>query len=965
MTISVASGQTSRYYSSEGSTEVSSEVSDPSDLDVPFGVVTHVGPAGLTSYLWDFSRIADTDFDRWPDDWSRRTGLGYPEYVAIGISPRDKEWQSQILTFDSETTQLWSWVRASMPNQIRSWMPALLPSLADGVVNQTLRIELDGGLAQVTSPSLPTSSTYQYRFSVDVRTDQLVHDFVYASVLFADEEGRVLQTQSTPRVTKTQDWQRLSIDALIPPSGARSMQVRLHVDGGEDGLEDIRGTIEFDNVRFRQFPQLVVSTDRPLGVYEVGMQVTAKTELLGLPSDNASLRLRLTNSAGQLMDSATRTTRIAETTSNSLSRDRDAASHQFEWQLDELGTGYYELSARMESQRGASLDSRTSFVVVDPSLDSGTSTRTAEVEPEPTLKSLRSIASSDDLSAIPFGWVLPDELMQRIRSGELSGRGVAAWLQSVGVGWIKMPVWYEPDDDVAADAASVFATRLRERGIEVVGMLDQPPVERRELYQLRDRNEPHISDTMRNESLWYPELESIMNRMTLRIRRWQLGSDDDVSFTGRSNLAETINDIAESLQGFGQPIEVAITWPWLEPIPNVSGEAWKAILRRSSQPLTPDELDEMLESSPLADSDRETWITLNPLPSSRYDRESRIIDLILRMAVARHHRVTSAMASNPMDPFGDLLTPDGRPGQLLLPWRTASLVLGHSQASGSLRLQNRSYNTLFVSPKQAVLMIWADQPTTETLFLGDDVTEVDVWGNRRPLSVQNVDGRSAHVVNVTRMPKFLVGVDASLAEFRMSVDFDAQRIDSILGAAQTIGVQFANPIDQSVNGAVRMVPPTSWRVSPVEQTWELMARRPGRARFDVVLSNNATIGTYDIPIDFRFETVPPTRIRVHRPLAVGPAGFDLVITTRVVQDRGIVKIELANRTARAARFDCLIFAGGDRQYERRTMSVPAGDTIERSVDFENVKPLIGRRMLLRAVEQNGNRVINQTFELRP
>ena len=48
------------------------------------------------------------------------------------------------------------------------------------------------------------------------------------------------------------------------------MMVRLIVSGAEDGLEDVRGEIGFDNIRIEQFPQMQVVTDESDGRLPAG-----------------------------------------------------------------------------------------------------------------------------------------------------------------------------------------------------------------------------------------------------------------------------------------------------------------------------------------------------------------------------------------------------------------------------------------------------------------------------------------------------------------------------------------------------------------------------------------------------------------------------------------------------------------------------------------------------------------------
>lgn len=973
------------------------------------------GPAGLRRFRWDFSRESDKDFGGWPDNWLRYDGPGYPNYVGIQIEARDPELEAAVLPVDAAALRPWRKLRQFYPS-----MHPLPPSLADILVDRCLSIHLDGGLARVESPSLPANPTFQYQFSVDVRTQGLVHDQVYAQVVFEDVSGNELRVRETDHLTKTTDWTTLTLTDLLPPRGADRMYVRLMVVGGDDGLEDITGKVGFDNVMFRQYPQLKVATDKQLGVYLPEQTVVVRSEMLGLPNEHTRLRLRLYDQNKKTLGTFTRAidpleeaARLlaeeasltkASSSAESIDEDEavklskisdgssqkqvlgldDSSSLHYQWDLNDLRPGFYRVAASMENDRGASLANETSFVVLgritdDPSEFGDPSETSESILRLPSLATFQS--ESDVIDPTPFGWTLPEAMMERHRTGEISERELTKWMRLLGIGWAKLPVWFGPDQSDHADAAALLGFRLRDRGIQPIGLLDQPPEDRFHAYQLRDKTDTRIASLLRDESAWRPELEPLMNRMTMRIRLWQLGADDDHSFMGQSNIESTLEGISTGLQGFGQPIQTMIAWSWVDTPPATVGDNWRGLHRHSKSPLTAAEMDAMLDReiqerekavvAGMAASAKtpQTWLSIDPISRKKYDLHSRITDLVLRMAATRGHNVAAAFLSDPMNEEAAVLTSNGRPDELLLPFRTASLLLGHRSNVGSLRMKNRSENIIFRGDKESVLMVWSNTPNVEHMYLGENVYEVDVWGRRTPLQLIEHQGRRVQQISVDRVPKFLVGIDQSLADFRMSVRLDRNRIDALLGLQQPLGVQFRNPISQSLAGKMTMVAPNSWRLDEASKPWNLLPNESAKVDFGVTLENNATIGAYQLPLDFAFETVPPTVIRVHRTISIGPEGFDIRVTTRLIDDgqNGTlrVKIEMVNHTNRLTNFDCLLFAGRDRQYERRVLVLPPRDTVSRSIDWPNGKELLGTRMWLRAIEQDGNRVINHSFEAKP
>ena len=58
---------------------------------------------------------------------------------------------------------------------------------------------------------------------------------------------------------------------------------------------------------------------------------------------------------------------------------------------------------------------------------------------------------------------------------------------TVNKDWVKYPVWFGKDDADAADQLAEFAERLGRLGIEMIGVLDQPPEDEWELFGTKKR----------------------------------------------------------------------------------------------------------------------------------------------------------------------------------------------------------------------------------------------------------------------------------------------------------------------------------------------------------------------------------------------------------------------------------------------------------------------------------------------
>lgn len=929
----------------------------------------------LRSFVWDFSRTADTNYDGWPDSWQRRTGNRYPQYVKIGIEARDLSVLRETRKVDSAVMKVWPRIRTRFPS-----FPVLPPSLADMVCDRYLKIELDGGLATVQSQKVRTSRMYQYRFSADIMTSGLRHDSAHAELVFVDEQGTELESHSTQIVRGSTGWKEYVVNNIRAPSLAKQMFVRIVVNGGEDGLEDIRGVIGFDNLRVEPFPQLQLITDRPLGIYDYGTGATATAVVLGLPKDASKVRFRLFDvdkneiaSEASSIRSLVKTAPIPSniSVSSETNESRAATSDmRFDWKMPRLSPGFYIVTAVIEGTNLNELESQTTLAVIEPLVERRGYGCFGWTMPYQNQRDTDRV-TLEPLSNPTNSGSGPDEEPKVRRTpqddGKIAPRDFVNWLLQIGVDWVKYPAWVAPDDELRADQIADMFTRMQDNKIQTVGLLDKPPSDQLAHFDLRSQREVVASELFRDFQVWQPLLEPVMSRLTLKVRKWQLGADDDFSFLGRSRLQESIKSIATGLQGYGQPLEIAINWPWYEPTLSADQKSWKAVCRSSDPELTAEELDAYLSLGQRSNQreDANTWILLNPLPKHRYDRDTRILDLIQRMATVRKHHVEAAFVSNPHDSDTGLLTRDSRPDELLLPWRTTAQLIGDLRQMGSLEMRSKANSIIFAGETRAVMMVWADKPTEELIYLGEDVYAIDVWGKTSELPLEHYENRQVQRVKIGKLPTFLVDVDPELLAFRMSVELKQTQLDSVLGQTQPLELTFKNPIHDGLAGNVSIRAPNSWKLEHPTLNWELLGDRATTEQFHVVLGNSAKVGRYELAMDFEHQTVPPKRFTVYREINVGPHGLELKASTEILEGGQLkVEVEMRNDSETPLLYDCMVFPQSGRQYQRRFISVEPGETVRRDFYWSDGADLIGTTLLLRAGEQDGQRILNYEIPVR-
>lgn len=920
---------------------------------------TETAAATAEQYLWDFSRQDDIDSNKWPDRWQRRQGRRYPKYVKLAIVAREPLREQHFRRYDAAILSVWSKVReyasavptlppVSMPiqspwqlihNSIKS-LPALPPSLADTMVDRYLRVDLDGGLAMAKSFSVPTSHLYQYQFRCDITTERLHHDRARAELVFLNADGEETMSQSTEPVTGTTDWTTLTIERTRPPIDAKQMMVRIIIDGSDDGLEDIYGSIGFDNLVIEQFPQLEIVTNQRMGVYEVGKRPTATAKIMGLPDKQARVRFRVLDIDNRELASASLEVErpkvpALERKLNQSTEIEFGVDSEVTWELPRLDVGFYRVVTELEGNQRHSMQAETTLVMIDTLIDG---------PPEGS-----------------FGWTLPNGVPG------VSSKVFAPWLERLGVAWVKYPCWLAPDDIEGAERATETFGRLQDAGIQTCGMLDSPPDDQIQHYDVRNRGKASAAQLFRDERVWQPLLEPLMTRLSLKVQTWQLGADRDHSFLGRPRLSESVNSIASGLQGFGQPVSVVLSWPWMESQLPSNVSSLQAVIRSSNPPLGANELDSFLEVSHENTGSRgpRTWLLLDPISEARYDRDARIRDLVLRMATVRKHAVQAAYVSDPFDQDHGLLREDGRPGELLLPWRTTARLIGDLRPMGRLSLRSQADNIVFAGDDRTVVILWSAEPTEELAYLGENVRTIDVWGRSKPVPIEVQDGHAVQRLKIGPTPIFVVGADPVVLAFRMSVELDKTKLDSLLGTTQQIRLSFGNSTPESIAGAVSVRPPTTWSIPSNDKRWKLLSGRNKSVPFDIVLGNSTTVGEYELGFDFDLQTAPPRRFVVHRRINVGPDGLEIKAMTRIIDGNVLrVRVEITNNSDRDLAYDCNLFPPPGRQHQRRDILIAKGKSSRRDFYWTDGTKLVGGKMLLRAIEHDGQRVLNYSIDVR-
>lgn len=845
----------------------------------------------------DFEEGTDANYDLWPDDWTRRRGRGYPTYVKVEISASD-----------SATKQS----------------------------KRCLRMDLDGGAVSVYSPRIPVSPLFSYTLAGFVKTAEEIHDSASMEVIFYDENDKPVgshasapfRTRKGDKEGDTKGWHEVLIGPVTPANPqVRWAAIALHLIPGEKA--GLTGSVMFDEISFGQLPRMSLATNKEHNIYALGEPVEITCRLSGFTGREPRLRFELRDVTGRVLEShegdldANATSKTAPAAARARPQTGDDRQGAFlgslSWRPRVHENGFYQVQVSVLGHRGLT---RTVNLVV------------ADQPPERTRGE--------------FGWSLPDG------DKTLPLRTLASLLRHVGINWIKFPMWY--DDDRRASQLAWFAERASIDHVEMVGLLDQPPDSIRDLFG--EGSTTPIASVFVEKEIWNPAIDSLMTRLSLKIRWWQLGADQDTSFVNYPDLENKLNEIRKGFNRFGQDgINLGTTWRAIDEVPFAESPPLAFLSYTADPPLTDDELREYLAGEPNGSMQR--WVVLEPLNRDTYSLETRARDLVKRMLAAKMGKAQGIFVPRPFDRKHGLMEPDGTPGPLLLPWRIAAEMLAGTRFLTALRLPNGSSNYVFQRDDEAVMVVWNSRPTTETVFLGEEVRQVDLWGRTTlPNVVKDRDNFVRQEVQVGTLPTFVTGVNAAIAKMRMSVQFETTELESVFGQRQRVKYHYDNSFRQGVGGSVTLLTPPGWIVEQPTQQFKLSSGKRQTENMDVSLGANASSGPQKIRLDFNLSADRSYRFSVYREIQVGLGDIELELETHLDEYGNLVVDQhLTNKTDRFVSFNCLLFVPNRRRERRQIFELGRGRQTTRFVIADG-EELIGLTLGLRAEEIGGARVLN-------
>jgi hypothetical protein len=196
-----------------------------------------------------------------------------------------------------------------------------------------------------------------------------------------------------------------------------------------------------------------------------------------------------------------------------------------------------------------------------------------------------------------------------------------------------------------------------------------------------------------------------------------------------------------------------------------------------------------------------------------------------------------------------------------------------------------------------------DKPVQESLFLGNGLEIIDIWGKS---SVPEQVGND-QTIPVTQTPIFITGLNIDVARFRLSMQTPVNAISAVPGRVNTIPFSFKN--ESAVPAAIQIAPQGpregDWTIKPPTQTANLEAGIAGTGSFDLTLSPSADTGRRLFQYNVKITGIDAPEFAVYNEMMIGNPDVFMEFVSRLNENGDIELIQtFVNNTEQAYSYDC-------------------------------------------------------------
>lgn len=813
----------------------------------------------------------------------------------------------------------------------------------------SFRFDLNGGslLYQYPAGKIRVYPHANYKVSVWVKTQPLPNARARLTAYLTDQDRRTIVssvTHSDPFVGSENEWSQLEIELQAPEQAVWMvlelglLQPALYQPTtlGQAALfeQDIQGTVWFDDLTVAQVPRTNLFCDRPGNIFKRSDPIALRIRISDRFTDDLACQLTVTDASGRTVHQYTGAILLSREPSDTPEYAPKVGSIV----LPDLPAGWYRTHLQLISQ-GA--------IVADESLDLLRLADEGEpIEPDPRFGVIATDLPHDAWS----------ELTQI--------------LPYLGVGRVKLSVWNSKEDIESYQLPfALLLESFRNSGIMPIACLTAPPPK---LSKLIGGDRWPLILKAPPES-WQPSLSYLVSRYSGYLDQWQLGPDEQaVHFVNDMSMRRAYQAIFEQFNQLVDRPDLAMPWSALfqtqGPMPPTIALSIPSQVLPEQIPLY---LQDIHEPGPSPTDITKVSLSLLPLAEDRYDRQTRLRDIVQRVVYALVGGADRIDLPLPLSVRGKTESQVKCPEELFLVLRTLLRNLGKTTYKGQVPLGESVEAFLFDRNGQGILVIWSKSGSGQTpypviqLVLGKHPQRMDLWGNLSPV-LQPKNETGVIELEVGPIPTILIGIDGHLAQFRSSFAFDNPLIESSF-KPHVRRLRFTNPYPVPISGRLQLQGPQGWTVIAQQPVFSLAPGETYDAAVTIEFPYSSFAGTKTIDCDVELQGTETRQFKVPVPLKLGLG--DIGLSTIALRDRDdiIVQQVITNYSNRPVNYTAYVSVPGSARQERLVTDLSPGKTVIKKYRFTQVRfPQNGSPQVVRSgvKETEGTRVLNEQVQIQ-
>ncbi len=787
---------------------------------------------------------------------------------------------------------------------------------------------------------IPVLPGADYTIQAMVRAENLRYAHPAINVVLVDERGEPIESTRRRELLSLGDERWRAIEVLLDeaPPRAAFLQIDLELlqpsaigNDAETGFfEDIDGAAWFDVVVVMMRPRVSLASGPPAGVSNDRMDPELVFSARDLAGDRLDATISVYDIDGRIVDAR----RFLVDPSGRATRWSPALSE----------FGWYRAVAQIRA--GDALVGRATHDLLH--------------------------LPGEDPSRSRIGMLL----------GEFDPNDPAARLQlaeAMGLGEVMMPAWRDSADPSGIEShveqLAAMVDRLRRQRVGVVLMLDRVPAWAAR-QDLLDRNQVAAFLASQSPAL-SALLDPILERLGQAVTRWAIGDTAEPwDPTIRDEIAEGERALARLVPG-PRVVSAAPARDMLLARDGL-GLDRSVLLARIDGSLAEQVFNDVAGSLEDLEGRADLWLLMRPLDPQQFGVRASIRGLA-RQLIAAHAHLGDQTGVVLLDVESETVA--GPPPALAAMAAVADRIAGR-RVVGEFPVGAgvRCFILEGDSPDEpGALVAWHDgslptPPVLDAMLALDDVTVVDLFGNRRDVALSAADERGirTHRVEISAMPIFIEGIDTPLVRFQSEFTITPDRLatDNSHHEHQLV---FTNPWTAPIAGQFFLVEPggvrddgtrdRAWDISPRTGVLDWLPGEVSEVTVRIAMSPYQPAGTLIAVVDVELQAGRDYGVvRLRRPLSIDIDDLAYRVSHEVRGDHLFVDISLASGADEDRDLEILAFAGADSVRQRSVVSdLEPGGFASRRLVFD--RTLAGERVFVSVLDSKSGSRLNTIIDI--